>query len=152
VVIDVGKMTSLGSSSGIEREIAIAYQSMGINQFVQRWDILVDVTQNIVGGQFSNVIVLALCLFWLFYSRIRDMSDIFLIIFLSVGLIPLFFGGWDVKIRVFYDIPFQIPAAIALAHIKRQPYGIMLLVPVCLWLVAISIRAVANFYSGSPSQ
>jgi hypothetical protein len=152
VVIDVGKTASMGSYGGIEREIDIAYQTMGINQFAQRWDILVDVTQNIVGGQFSNFIVLALCLYWLFYSRIRDMSSIFLIIFVSVGLIPLFFGGWDVKLRVFYDIPFQIPAAIALAYIKRQPNGIMLLVPVCLWLVAISVRTVANFYTGSPSQ
>ena len=135
------------SSNRIEREIDIAYHTVGLNQYAQRWDILVDVTQNIVGGQFSNFIVLVLCLYWLLYSRIQTISDIFLITSLSVALMPLFFGGWDVKIIVFYDIPFQIPAAIALTYIYNRANTFKIYIPVCvIWLIAISIRSVSNFY------
>jgi hypothetical protein len=140
-------MVMLGSSGGIERDLELAYNSMGLNQFAQRWDILIDVIQNIVGGQFSNFVILALCIYWLFYSDMREISSIFFLVFLSIGIIPPFFGDWAVKTRIFYNITFQIPAAIALTSIKKQHNGIILMLPICVWLVAISVRAVSNFYS-----
>jgi hypothetical protein len=66
-------------------------------------------------------------------------------IFLSIGMIPLFIGDWTVQSRVYYNIPFQIPAAIALNHIKERLKGTMILLPICLWLISISIVAVSNF-------
>jgi hypothetical protein len=151
VIIDGGKMVMLGSFGGIEKDLEHAYNNMGLDQFAQRWDILVDVTQNIVGGQFSNFVILVLCVYWLFYCDMHEISSIFLLVFLSIGVVPLFFGDWAVKTRIFYDIPFQIPAAIALVSIKKQRDGIILILPICVWLVAVSVRAVSNFYSIVPS-
>jgi hypothetical protein len=77
-------------------------------------------------------------------------------IFLSIGIVPLFFSDWILQTRVFYNIPFQIPAAIGLYYIMRQQQqmmkGIMTLVPICIWLIAISIVNVSNFYVVPPHQ
>jgi hypothetical protein len=104
-----------------------------------------------IGGLFSNFVILGLCLYWLFFSKMRRTSDIFIITFMSVGILPLFFGDWIIQTRILYNIPFQIPAAIGLTYIKRQnQIGIMVL-PACIWLVAMSVIAVTNFYQIPPS-
>ena len=64
-----------------------------------------------------------------------------------MGIIPLFFGNLVIQTRVLYDIPFQIPAAIALTYImKKHTNGTMMILPICIWFFAISIRAVSNFF------
>jgi hypothetical protein len=152
VVIDVARMTITGSASGIEQDIKIAsLTGVGLEQFALRWSNLIDTTQNYYGSQFSNFIILMLGLYWLFRSNFRNPSTILLIVFQSIGIIPLFFGDWLVQSRVLYDIPFQIPAAFALADIKKQANGTMILLSICILLIAISIRAVSNFYLILPS-
>jgi hypothetical protein len=100
-----------------------------------------------VGGQFSNFIVFALGLYWLFRSNLREPSCIFLMIYLSIGLLPFLLGDYVIQTRVFYDIPFQIPAAIGLAFIRKQaPNGLIVAIAICLLLLDISIMAVSNFY------
>jgi hypothetical protein len=152
VVIDVARMTITGSVSGIEQQIKIAsLTEVGLKQFALRWSNLIDTTQNYHGGQFGNFIILMLVLYWLFRSNLREPSTILLIIFQSIGIMPLFFGDWLVQSRVLYNIPFQIPAAFGLAYIKKEVNGTIILLPICIWLVAISIRAVSNFYLVLPS-
>ncbi len=152
VVIDVARMTITGSASGIEQDIKIAsLTGVGLEQFALRWSNLIDTTQNYYGSQFSNFIILMLGLYWLFRCNLRKPSTILLIVFQSIGIIPLFFGDWLVQSRVLYDIPFQIPAAFALADIKKQANGTMILLSICILLIAISIRAVSNFYLILPS-
>jgi hypothetical protein len=152
VVIDVARMTITGSVSGIEQQIEIAsLTEVGLKQFALRWSNLIDTTQNYHGGQFSNFIILMLVLYWLFRSNLREPSTILLIIFQSIGIMPLFFGDWLVQSRVLYNIPFQIPAAFGLAYIKKEVNGTIILLPICIWLIAISIRAVSNFYLVLPS-
>ena len=152
VVIDVARMTITGSVSGIEEQIKIAsLTGVGLTQFALRWSNLIDTTQNYYGSQFSNFIILVLGLYWLFRCDLRQPSTILLIIFLSMGIVPLFFGDWLVQSRVLYNIPLQIPAAFGLAYIKKQANGTIILLPICIWLIAISIRAVSNFYLILPS-
>jgi hypothetical protein len=152
VVIDVARMTITGSVSGIEEQIKIAsLTGVGLTQFALRWSNLIDATQNYYGSQFSNSIVLMLGLYWLFRCNLREPSTILLIVFLSMGVVPLFFGDWLVQSRVLYNIPLQIPAAFGLAYIKKQANGTIILLPICIWLIAISIRAVSNFYLILPS-
>jgi hypothetical protein len=68
-------------------------------------------------------------------------------IFLSVGLLPLYIGSWTLQTRIFYDIPFEIPAAIALYYISTRTAGSMLVtVAGCTWLVAMSLVTVMNYY------
>ncbi len=35
--------------------------------------------------------------------------NIFIMVFLSIGIVPLFFSDWVLQTRVLYNIPFQIP-------------------------------------------
>jgi hypothetical protein len=99
-----------------------------------------------LGGVFSNFIILLLGLFWVLKSNIRDPGTVFLLIFLSAGIILLNFGSWTLQVRVFYDMPFEIPAAIALYYISTRS-GTRLVIPAaCTWLVAVSLVTVMNYY------
>ena len=154
LLIDVGRMIITGAYSGISYDISPPFGSdlkLGPEQFVTRWSSLIDTTQNFYGSIFGNSIIYGLGLYWLLRSRLKDLSTIFLVTFLSIGIIPLFLGNWSVQTRVFYDISFQIPAGIALTYIYKKSNGPMILVPICIWLVAMSIVTVSNFYFVSPS-
>jgi hypothetical protein len=140
-----------GSAGGITRDLKVANESAGIEQFSQRWITLTETIQIYIGGQFSNFIIVGLCLYWLFLFNLRKTSSIFIVIFLSIGILPLYFGDWLIQVRVIYNIPFQIPAAIALTHLIRQTSMRILIVPICIWLIAMPIIAVSNFYLVLPS-
>ena len=62
-------------------------------------------------------------MYWLYHSKLSEQSSIFLLIFLSLGVIPLFIGSIVIQARVFFDIPFQIPAAIALTYMRKHSGG-----------------------------
>lgn len=149
VAIDAARALSANSSGGIERDLEIAESLAGPEQFALRWNNLSYALFTFVGGQFANFIILGLGLYWLIRAGIRDVSTIFLMIFLSVGLLPFLFGEWQIQSRVFYNIPFQIPAALALWHIRK--YGNLGVVSaICVWLIAVAIISVTNFYLISP--
>jgi hypothetical protein len=151
VIIDVVRSYILKYSGGIEGDLVVSKNSgAGLEQFAQRWSNLVYVTQVYLGSQLSNFIILMLGLYWLFKAKLHKQSTIFLMIFLSLGILPLFFGDITIQGRVFYDIPFQLPAALSLAYIKKQSNGPLLLLPLVLWLVATSVNAESNFYFVSP--
>jgi hypothetical protein len=152
-VIDVIRMNLTGSTGGIERDIQLYnYYGVGPNQFFIRWNNLIDTALHFLGGLFGNTIILGLGLYWLYRANYLEPYNIFIMIFLSVGIIPLFFGDWTIQWRVFYNIPFQIPAAIGLSYIKQQSRGIMILLSICISLTAISVVSVSNFYPALPSQ
>jgi hypothetical protein len=153
VIIDVARMSIIGSAGGIEKDIEFAkVTGAGPQQFALRWINLMRTMYSFVGGLFSNIIILSLGLYWLLRSNLREASSIFLIIYLSAGLIPFLLGDYIIQTRVFYDIPFQIPAAIGLAFIRKQVIGgVALVIPICLWLFDITIMAVSNFYLIRPS-
>jgi hypothetical protein len=153
VIIDVARMNIMGSAAGIEKDIEFAkVTGAGPQQFALRWINLMHTMYSFVGGLFSNIIILTLGLYWLFRSNLHESSSIFLIIYLSIGLIPFLLGDYIIQSRVFYDIPFQIPAAIGLSFIRKQVIGgVTLVIPTCLWLFDITIMAVSNFYFIRPS-
>jgi hypothetical protein len=86
-------------------------------------------------------------LYWLFQSNTRDISTVFLMIFLSIGLIAFLIGDYRVQARIFYDIPFQIPAAIALSWLRKSGTTSLISIPICIWLIGLVIRSVSNFPS-----
>jgi hypothetical protein len=132
--------------------MSIANVEVGLKQFTQRWGNLVYATHDYLGGLFGNFIILILGVYWLLRFDIKETSNILLVIFLSVGIFPLYFGDWVVQDRVFYNIPFQIPAAIALSYLSRRDNGSTIMLSVCIWLVAMSILAVSNFYLIMPAS
>ena len=132
-----------------------ARQQISRNQFTLRWDNLEHTMHTFVGGQFSNFIILGLALYWLYRSNWREPSTIFLMIFLSTGIFGFMFGNWEIQTRVFYDIPFQIPAGIGLALILNEARRtaaspLLFFLPICIWLLAMSLRSVFNFYYIAP--
>ena len=147
VIIDVAKTTITSSSSGIEKDIKVAkVTGVGPEQFALRWSNLLRTIYSYVGGQFSNFIIFTLGLYWLFRSSIREPATIFLITYLSIGLFPFLLGDYRIQTRVFYDIPFQIPAGIALYFIRKQALSSIMSLPICIWIIGTSITAVSNFY------
>jgi len=151
IAIDVGRTALTGSSSGIESDIEKAQEKTGLEQYTLRWGNLLFNTTTILGGQIGNFIILMLGLYWLFRCNLRDSSNIFLMVFLMVGIIPILFGNWQMQIRLLYDIPFQIPAAIALTYVLKKENGFVRSLPICIWLVVILIQNVSNFYFVSPT-
>ena len=147
VIIDVARTTITSSASGIERDIEVAkVTGVGPEQFALRWSNLLRTIYSYVGGQFSNFIIFTLGLYWLFRSSIREPATIFLITYLSIGLFPFLLGDYRIQTRVFYDIPFQIPAGIALYFIRKQAISSVMLLPICIGLIGTSITAISNFY------
>jgi len=144
VAIDVAK-TSLTGTGGIERDVGIARVSAGPEQSVLLWNNLTEATQSYAGGQLSNFMLLALGIYWILRARLQDLSGIFLLVFFSIGVIPLLFGNYIIQARVLYDIPFQIPAAIALTFMMKKKNGALIVLPICIWLFAMSVRMSSNF-------
>jgi hypothetical protein len=147
IVIDITKVVLIGSSGGVERDIQVAQTNLGIEHLSMRWSILNATMHDSLGGIFSNFIILLLGLFWVLKSNVREPGTLFLIIFLSAGIVPLIFGLWVLQTRVLYDIPFEIPAAIALYYISTRSGNRLATIAVaCTWLVAISLVTVMNYY------
>jgi hypothetical protein len=144
--IDIAKVSLTGSSGGLERDIEVAQTRLGTEQFNYWFLILHSTMHHGFGGVFSNFIILLLGLFWVLKSNMRDPSTIFLMIFLSAGLVPLFFGSSWLQVRVLYDIPFEIPAAIALYYISTRSGSMLVTLGACTWLVAVSLVTVMNYY------
>jgi hypothetical protein len=145
-VVDVTKVLSTGSSGGLEQDIELAQTGLGIQQFFVRWQILNVTMHESMGGVFSNFIIFILGLLWVLKSNMRDPGTAFLMIFLSAGLVPLFFGSWSIQARVFYDMPIEIPAAIALYYLSSRLGSILTTLAACTWLVVISLFTVTNYH------
>jgi hypothetical protein len=146
IVVDVTRVSLTSSSGGVGQDIQLAGTNFGLEQFNMRWRILHATAHESFGGVFSNFIILILALFWVLKSNMREPRTIFLMIFLSVGLLPLYIGSLTLQTRLFYDIPFEIPAAIALYYISTRSGSMLVTVAACTWLVAVSLVTVMNYY------
>lgn len=150
VAVDVVKMNLLESAGGFEKDIEKVDYLTDPNQFNIRWNNLTYTTFVFAGAQYANFLILLLVLYWLLRSDWKETSTIFIMIFLTVGSIAFFFGQSSLQLRFLYDVPFQIPAAIALTMIKKVNRGNIILVAICFWIMIMAIRSVANFYFVNP--
>ena len=124
IAIDATRMMMTGSTGGLGRDIELVSDYSGLGQFSMRWNNLDRAIHIFLGGLFSNFIIFALCIYWLYRTCWREQSTIFLMAFLSVGLFPLLFGNWVAQSRVFYDIPFQIPANSPIFYNEKTPWNL----------------------------
>src|SRR5438105_15183681 len=92
IVIDLSRMTLTGSFGGIESDVSVANRSLSVENFAARWYTLTHTMLDLYGGFFANLVILIPSLFWLFSCRILSTSSIFLFAFLSLGILPLFYG------------------------------------------------------------
>jgi hypothetical protein len=146
VIVDLAKLAIIGSSSGVMQDITVAHGGgIGLEQFALRWSNLIEIVQNWYGTLFANFIILILGLYWMWLSNFRSQVNIFIVIFLSIGLGAAFLGTPTVQGRILYDIPFQIPAALSLSYIKKLDGGTLAILSICILLVGVMFRAVLNF-------
>ncbi len=145
IVIDLIR-TVLIKTSGVIEDLSFA-QSQGARFFDPNdiWNNLVNSTHIFMAGQFGNPIIFLLVLYWFYHCDIKDKSTIWLFVFLSLILLSVIVGEQEIQTRVLYEIPFQIPAAIALTNIKRDS-GNAIAFTICFWLIIISVRTASNFY------
>ena len=145
VAFDLGKSIMIDTSSGIERDVRFAISDVSILNLFSIWPNLSQTSLVYVGGIFGNFLILSLCIYWLWRSDLRKMPNLFIAIFLSIGILPILFGGEIIQSRVLYNIPFQIPAAIALVYLSNQHRGTLLVFSIAIWILVMSIQAVINF-------
>jgi hypothetical protein len=166
-VIDISKSLATASASGILRNLEFTDALMGPSEFTQRWEILQFVVNSSLAGVFGNSVMILLGLYWVWKSNIGQTSTLFLLVFLSIGIIPLFFGDWIIQSRTLYMIPFQIPASLGLTYmlVKRnkekanapacdQSYsipGAISTVAICTILIAVAVTILSNLYLVLPS-
>ena len=149
VAVDVARSGITGTTGGIESDAGLASKA-GMSQVSSMWSNLTDTTRGYAGALFGNFIIFSLGIYWLLRSNSRELSSIFVLVFLAMAILPLLFGNDVIQSRMLYDIPFQIPAAIGLTYLKRHTNGTLTIIPICIWLVAMSVRAVSNFHFISP--
>ena len=150
VIADLTRSAIIGSSSGVTLNLGVAENTdAGLSQFASRWSNLVRTVQVHVGGIFGNGVFLMSLAFvgiLLVSKKTNMVLTSFLISFLSIGILPLFFGDRVVMTRILYNIPFQIPASIALLWMARQGHvGILASIALTAYTWAISIRLLTNF-------
>lgn len=144
IAFDVGKSIMIDTPSGIERNFIIKNEPNFQNLFSTSSN-LSQTSLVYLGGIFGNFLILALCIYWLVRSDIRKMPNLFIAIFLSVGILPILFGGEVIQSRVLYNISFQIPAAIALVYLSNQHKGTLLVFSIAIWILVMSIQTIINF-------
>lgn len=133
-------------NSGLLKNVSFAStQGLGFHDLSTIWNNLVASTQTYLAGQFNNSIIYGLVIYWISTCTINDKSNLFILIFLSIPILPILFADPEVISRVLYEIPFSIPAAIALVQLMKN-HGNILFLSVCLWLIALSVRSSSNFY------
>jgi hypothetical protein len=144
-LIDLAKLILL-NFSGLIGDVSFAQDKIMLSpEILNVWHNLV-VTHNInLGGILGNSLILLLVLYWVYVSKLKEKATILIILFLSLSILPIIFADTDVQSRILFEIPFQIPAAIGLYHIKAR-YGNALFICTCLWLLVISVRIVSNFH------
>lgn len=145
IALDIVRSEAVGTGAGIEKDFEVAgYGEAGLPQFNVRWDNLVRTVQVHVGGFYSNFVVLALILLGVMTLKIGIPTTAFVVIFVSLLIIPVFFGDVIIISRVLYEIPFQIPAAIGLTIIFRKKDGKLRAVAVSTLIVALAVVLSSN--------
>jgi hypothetical protein len=142
IVIDLSKGYLIGITSGFQHDIGIAH-SNNIELF-DRWGTIVGTVQVHLGGIFSNTIILTLALYTVIFLKCKNVAYLFIMVFLAICILPLFFGERIIQSRVLYDIPFQIPAGIALSNLFISRNGRLRSIAVSVSIFAISIYTMNN--------
>jgi hypothetical protein len=144
ISIDIVRMLLI-NTSGVKQEIGFAMQrEIGFHGINTIWHNLIDTTHLHLAGQIGNPIILILILYWVFIKNMKENYTIFFIIFFTLNILPILFADKVIQARFYFEIPFQIPAAIALTVLKEKA-GTYITFAICLWLICMSLYMTTNF-------
>jgi len=142
---DSGKSIMTDAYSGIGRDVGLAINTASYLNLFSIWPNLSQTIFVFLGGIFGNFLIFSLCIYWLLRSNFRKMPNLFIAIFISIGILPILFGGEIIQSRVLFNIPFQIPAAVGLFYLVNQSRGSLLVFATCIWVLTMSIGTITNF-------
>jgi len=145
IAFDVGKSIMIDKPFGIERDVIIASTNVNFGDISTIWSNLSQTSLVYAVGLFGNFLILSLCIYWLLRSNLREMPHLFIAVFLSIGILPILVGNELIQSRVFYDISFQIPAAIGLAYLAKLHKGTIFVIATSIWILTMSIQSITNF-------
>jgi hypothetical protein len=147
ISIDVIKDILVGSSGGVQEDIKLTNEFIGVNNLLI---LLKNIYESVLishGGIFGNgLVLLVVLLFSIFYLNLRKLPDLLMLSFFSLLIVPIFLGYWNIQVRVLYDIPFQIPFGIALYYLVSATRNTYLLWAFIMLQTSIGIRTLVNFY------
>ena len=144
IAVDLIESSWTGSSTGLGVDVSVGLShGFGISQFSERLVTLSDTIQTYYGGVYANIAILGLGLYWLVRCQTRELTSIFLMIFMTTALIPLFLGDYVLQSRVLYNIPFQILATISL-YVVVERNGKMIFIAILLIMFFLSFHVLTN--------
>lgn len=148
VGVDIIKSAITSSTLGMTRDLVMAESTgFGFTQLDVKWSNIVYVSQVYLAGILGNIIFLLLALYGTALLPFKSKVGIFILLFISVAILPLFFANKIILSRVLYDIPFQIPAAFAMLSIFHSKAGKLKVAAIILSMLAVSIYTVYNIAS-----
>jgi hypothetical protein len=151
IASDLARAYVLSLPAGVERDLSIAKESIGYEQFLRRYYNLNYTFATYVGGYYTNIIMLLLVLLWVVNVR-KDLDYMLLASFIYVGSLPILFGDYVVQTRVFYNIPFSIAASYIIVRILKlnddnnnnRRIAILLFSFIMLVMLNYILRALSN--------
>jgi hypothetical protein len=151
VLIDIARMV-LVNSSGVKQEISFALErEIGFHAIQTIWNNLIDTSYLYWAGQVANPIILLLVICWLLGTKPRANYAIFFIGFFLLFALAVFFADETIQSRFLYEIPFQVPAAIAIVALKDR-IGSFMPIAICFWLIVMSLYMATNFVLVVPDK
>ena len=116
-----------------------------------RWDRLFFTMSSYVGGFLSNPALLLLAVIWIVKADLSKGLERLLISMFFISALPIAVGSVEFQTRVLYNIPFQIPALLALYGAKfRSRTSLILLIAIVLSFATYAVSAMANLYLQLP--
>jgi hypothetical protein len=119
-----------------------------------RWDRLFFTLHTYVGGFLSNPALLLLSLVWLVRADLSKGLDRLLLSMFFILAVPITFGSIEFQTRVLYNIPFHIPALLAIYGIglgkEMNASRALLILAIALTFATFALRAMANLYLELP--
>lgn len=153
IALDV--IRSYGGTSNIFEMDLNPSITLGLGEYAVRWNNLDTAFKIYLGGYLTNSAILLLLLVWALKASYQNHSDRFFLSMLFVSILPILFGDFVVQSRIFYNIPFQIPASVMLYKIYNSPrisFGKPLVYATILMQFNYALRAMANMEFVPPTN
>ena len=150
--IDLARSSYFSTPAAIESDSALS-ENILPQDTSGRWDRIYFTMSSYVGGFLSNPVLLLLGLLWMVKADLSKGFDRLLLSMFFISAIPIMFGSIEFQTRVLYNIPFQIPALLALyayGGVKSGLFRSLLIAAVIATLATYTLHSMANLYLDLP--
>ncbi len=120
ILLDFSKPLFSDISPGLETQGGMVQKQFSLSNFNVRLENLSETAQTYVGGYLAAPVIWLLTLAWIPKSRSTATLDRLILSMLFIMAIPLLFGSVEFQTRIIYNMPMQIPAALALLNYKHD--------------------------------